>query len=180
MKEIWKDVVGFEGGYQVSNLGRIKTKERNVYHPTLGTVIVNEKIRKQTTAFNGYKKVNMSFDGKRKYMSVHRMVCEAFNGPQPSNNHQVAHNDGCKTNNNSLNLRWATAKENTKDRSKHGNHYVSKGEKCSLAKLTKKDVLNIRNIWNKGDRSQSKIAKQYNVSQSCISKIINKQRWNHI
>lgn len=110
--EIWKDIKGYEGFYQVSNLGRVKSLERDVYHPR-GTIIrhMEEKILVQNIGKLGYAYVNLNLNGKRKTIKTHRLVAEAFI-PNPENKPQVNHKDEVKSNNVVDNLEWCSAQEN--------------------------------------------------------------------
>ncbi|WAX14850.1 DNA endonuclease [Enterococcus phage EF36P1] len=99
MEEVWKDVAGYEGLYQVSNLGRVK-------RATTGKVL---KGYKNTTEYLG---VNLCKNGKHKTHKIHRLVAQAFI-PNPENKPQVNHIDEDKTNNMASNLEWMTAKENS-------------------------------------------------------------------
>ena len=103
MQEIWKDIKGYESRYQVSNLGNVKSLNYNctkkakllVYH-------LNHK---------GYARVHLTKDKQDKYISVHRLVAQAFI-PNPNNYPQVNHIDGNKLNNNVDNLEWCTNEYN--------------------------------------------------------------------
>lgn len=106
MKEIWKDINGFEGLYQISNLGRVKSIRNNI-------------ILKQTYCKSNYLKVKLSKNCKQKTIQVHRLVTETFI-PNPDNKPQVNHIDGNKENNHIDNLEWVTAKENTEHAIKIG------------------------------------------------------------
>lgn len=101
-KEVWKDVVGYEGLYQVSNLGRVRSFERK------GTFT---KIKVQETVKGGYKRVNLYKNGRLKKMLVHRLVAEAFLGT-PDKDMQVNHINGIVDDNRLENLEWVTVKEN--------------------------------------------------------------------
>ena len=117
MKEIWKDIKGYEGLYQVSNLGRVKSLERyDSYNRK-----VDEKILK-TKENLGYIYVNLHKNGIQKGYKVHRLVAEAFI-PNPDNKPCVDHINTIKDDNRVDNLRWVTYEENM-------NNPTTK-EKCS-------------------------------------------------
>ena len=107
MEEIWKDIKGYEGLYQVSNLGRIK----RVLFKNNKTTIIKEKILKYTVKNNGYCKVNLYKNNKQKTYHIHRLVAEAFI-PNRDNSLEINHKDGNKKNNCINNLEWITHKEN--------------------------------------------------------------------
>lgn len=100
MQEIWKDVKGFEGRYQVSNLGRLKSLTRKT--PCIMVPVVHH---------TGYVHASLVKDRKRYNVNVHRIVAEAFI-PNPEGKKTVNHIDGNKSNNVVSNLEWSTQKEN--------------------------------------------------------------------
>lgn len=110
--ENWKDIKGYEGLYQVSDLGRVRSLERDVYNPR-GNVMrhIEEKILVQRINKHGYVRVNLYLNGKIKTISTHRLVAEAFL-PNPENKSQINHIDEIKTNNAVSNLEWCNAQYN--------------------------------------------------------------------
>ena len=115
--EIWKDIKGFEGLYQISNLARIKSVERLRSNGS-GMQLQPEKIKSIQTHLNGYKYVNLNKNGKNSTHRIHRLVAEAFI-PNPDNKPDVNHDDADKSNNLPYNLVWSTKKENTQ-------HFIKK------------------------------------------------------
>ena len=121
-KEIWKDVVGFEGLYQVSNYGRVLSMPRWRYTRYYGNDrkrgryytkarIMRQKTRKTKIAGLEYYQVTLSKDGIQKIYSPHRLVAQAFI-PNPLNKPYVNHIDGNGKNNYVDNLEWVTNMEN--------------------------------------------------------------------
>jgi hypothetical protein len=107
--EVWKDIPGYEGKYQISNKGRVKSLPRNdkfCKRPT-------EIIMKVFICGSGYEEVILSIKRKRKPKLIHRMVAEAFVPKQPGKE-EVNHKDGNKLNNDYTNLEWVTPSENIK------------------------------------------------------------------
>ena len=98
LQEEWKDILGFEGRYQISNLGRVKS-------------LVSERILKECQSSNGYMRVCLCGADGHKNMSVHRMVADAFIS-NPNDLPQVNHIDENKQNNRVDNLEWVTSKQN--------------------------------------------------------------------
>ena len=113
MKEIWKDVKDYEGLYQVSNKGKIKSLRRKTtfVYKRGGQHTISEKYIKLFKNKYGYLKCYLYKSGKREIFQLHRIVAEAFI-PNPDNLPQVNHKDENKSNNNINNLEWCTNKYN--------------------------------------------------------------------
>lgn len=132
MEETWKDVEGYEGLYQVSNLGRVKSLERYVIRGRGGISKVRERILKCGHDKDGYSCVALMLNGKRTTFRVHRLVAQAFI-PNPENKPFVNHINEDKTNNHAKNLEWCTCKEN--------NNHGTRNER--MAKTQGKPIIGI-------------------------------------
>ena len=111
IKEEWRDVRGYEGLYQISNKGRIKSLERYVKNSRKGNRLIKEKVLNPTDNGHGYKIIGLRYKGKRKNHYIHRLVAEAF-VDNPNNKNYINHIDYDRGNNNADNLEWCTQKEN--------------------------------------------------------------------
>jgi predicted XRE-type DNA-binding protein len=175
--EIWKDIKGFEGIYQVSNQGKVKSLERKTFNNGTKTVNkIKEKILKKPLDKNGYVRYCFFKDNQRFSLIEHRLVAIAFI-PNPGNKPQINHKDGVKTNNSVNNLEWVTPRENTIHAILNGLSFQVGGEKHHMSKLTLKQVKEIFEIYKTEKITQKKLADIYNVSQSQINRILNKKRW---
>lgn len=111
MEEIWKDIPGYEGWYKVSNFGRVRSLDRYVNGKSSTKQIRKGRILKPCVHSCGYLYLTFSIEKKRKYLFIHRLVYEAFNGPIPEGM-QVNHINENKTDNRLENLNLMTPKEN--------------------------------------------------------------------
>lgn len=181
MEEIWKDIEGYEGFYQVSNFGRV----RSITHRSKcfkGTKVFEGKILKQRI-YNGYWIVSLHKGRKVKQCTVHRLVAKAFI-PNPNNLPQVGHKDeqnflsGQECNNNVENLEWTTAKDNNnmplKLKRCAGRPSPTRGrkmteeEKRKIAKATSKKVWCDGMIFN----SCKECASYYNICYVTLSNVL--------
>jgi len=174
-EEIWKDVVGYEGIYQVSNRGRVMR-----IAPGPGAVV--GRILKPMGGGNGYLRVGLWRDRKRTHLFVHRLVIEAHIGPAPSPDHEVNHKNGITDDNRVENLEWVTRSENER----HAYRVLgrkaapSKGEAHGLAKLSDEDVIGMRKLYATGKYTQAELGEMFGVSESNIGLIVRREIWKHI
>lgn len=161
--EIFKDIPGYEGKYQISNYGRI-----------FG--LVKKIERKFTLNESGYHRILLQIKKQHKTFLVHRLVMLTFVGPSDLT---VNHIDGNKLNNMLKNLEYCTSKENTKHAWRTGLCKPFKGENHGNSKLNDKQVRNVKMLLNDG-LTQRKIAKIYGVSQKLIYLIKHNRNWSHI
>ena len=130
--ERWKPVTGYEGIYEVSSHGRVRSVDRTVtrsdgrVHRYKGKVL-SAGLSKR----GGYPLVSLYTQGKNQSHYVHSLVAEAFIGTRPSGT-EVCHNDGDPTNNHVDNLRYGTSSDNELDKVRHGTHYNAAKTHCPL------------------------------------------------
>lgn len=176
--EVWKDVVGFEKYYSVSDSGYVYSKRKKT-------------IMKSGGSSTGYPKIDLyDDDGNRYPVQIHRLVAEHFI-PNPHDKPQVNHIDGSRDNNKVTNLEWVTSSENMIHARDIGRLVISaerrakvseffKGENHPRSKLSEEDVRNIWKLKKQGIYTQRKIAEFFKVSESTISMILRKQNWKHL
>lgn len=177
MTEIWKPVPEFEGLYEVSSLGRVRSLARQVKqmsrHGSEYTMMRKGKLLKPGRASNGYLTVTL---GRGNTRLVQHLVALAFLGPRPEG-HLVCHNNGDRRDNRAENLRYDTHSANLVDRHDHAQRRGQLAENYGrVAKLTLCEVCAIRT----DDRLQAEIAEDYGVSQSTISMIKSGNRWDRV
>ena len=157
MEEIWKDIKDYEGLYQISNFGRVKSLKRKVKNKN-GYRIVEEKILKNLINDMGYYTVNLRKDNQNNIKLIHRLIAENYISNK--NNYPIInHIDGNKLNNNIDNLEWCTYSHNIKEAFKLG-----------LNKYTYKENFK-HDYWKnkKGkEHSKSKSINQYDVEGNFI------------
>jgi predicted XRE-type DNA-binding protein len=171
MTEEWRAVVGHEGEYEVSNLGRLRSLDRITVGINGHTQQTRGRLRKPVLMQNGYCKYTL---GKRKQCYAHRLVAEAFIGSPPSGT-VVCHRDGDKTNNRAENLYYGTQGENIRDAIQIG--ALALGDARKHSRLTRATADQIRAMHAQGGKSQREIAMLFGTDQATVSRIVRGRIW---
>lgn len=178
MSEEWRQVVGFEGLYEVSNLGRVKTVHRVLTRSNGAKQTVRERIRKQVTAQRGgYAMVTLTNMCHRTLAPVHRLVLEAFVGKRPDGM-ECCHIDGNPLNARLDNLRWGTPESNGQDRIRHGTQTTCAAHPC--AKMTREQVIEARALRRSGVWTVDQIAQRYGVENSTMASALSGKTWKSV
>jgi predicted XRE-type DNA-binding protein len=169
--EIWKKIEGFEN-YEISNYGKLKVNLKFRKYRDYQSKILNPSKDK-----DGYFRTSLRKDNKGFMKSIHRLVAQHFL-ENKLNKPCVNHKNGIKTDNRFENLEWCSVRENNVHAIKLGLSGQSGGELHHMSKLKNNEVLEI--IENKNNLTQRELSNIYKISQTQISRIINKKRWIHV
>lgn len=177
--EEWKDIIGYEGFYQVSTLARIKSLDRLAKVCGGSFRKVKSSILRQRKN-KGYCMVDLNYNLVKITHQVHRLVAIAFI-PNPDNKPVVNHKDFNRSFSFYLNLEWCSYKENTEHASYNNRFNPRKGDNHSKSKLTEKKVLAIRRLYNiNPNYDRFIIASKLNVDESTIRNVITRKHFKHI
>lgn len=172
----WKEIPGYEGLYEVSDEGVVRSIPRKVNRLSYGKLRklnVKGGVLYQSTKESGHKTVGLWKDNKCKNRRVHDLVMIAFIGER-NKDLEIRHLDGDPSNNYISNLRYGTHTENMQDMARHGRS--QRGEKQWNSSLKIIDVKNIRSVDRNSDNIKM-LAAKYNVHPVTIRRIIRRERW---
>lgn len=178
-KEEWRPVVGYEGYYEVSDLGRVRSVDRVITCKNGSTRKLKGKLMSLNPCPMGYLGTSLYTPetGGVRFLA-HRLVAEAFI-PNPEGKPHVNHKNGTKWDNKLSNLEWCTPSENVQHAHDTGLITVNFGSDCIAAKLTDEDVLEICKLLDSG-ASQIEIASKYGVHETSVNAIHTGRKWNHL
>lgn len=159
MTEIWKPVVGYEGKYEVSNLGRVRA--------------VVYRIKCLVRDNKGRQFVALQSGNRKKRALVHRLVLQAFVGECPPGQ-EACHNNGKAFDNRVENLRWDSHQSNMNDQVRHGTRRKAEGEENGQSKLTEEGVMQIYH----SEQPQAALAACFGIHQSTVSNIKHGKSWS--
>ena len=182
MKELyerWLPVVGYEGRYEISNHGRVRSLDRRIPN-TRGS---GTRLIKGTLVIPhgcGWKRrylfVRLSKEGKQKNFYVHTLVLEAFIGPCPEGM-EACHGANRHTDNSLQNLSWGTKGQNMQDKIR--DQTTLHGERNHRSKLTADAVVNIKKLHSEG-KSYKQIGELHSISHKYVWQVVKSKRWKHL
>lgn len=175
--EVWKPIPGWEGLYEASDHGPVRSLDRVVVNRRGHVVHYRGRVLKQSLDGNGYPTVGLSRKGRSRTHAVHVLIARTFLGPGAAGL-EVCHWDGNPQNNRVGNLRWDTPKGNGADATRHGRTAKPQGEASANAKLTREDVQTIRARRADG-ATLSSLAREYRVGISTIHRICTGKAYVH-
>ncbi|MGI2239331.1 NUMOD4 motif-containing HNH endonuclease [Staphylococcus cohnii] len=172
MSEVWKDIPGYEGLYQVSDLGRVRSLDRWVTYKNGKQYFYEGGLRKPTRGTRGRLVIKLSKDNKGKTFYIHSLVAMTFIGDKPEG-YVVAHKDGDPDNNRLDNIRFDTQSQNIID-------VYRQGKKHGEGKLSLDNVLEIRMLYKTGEYTQMGLGKMFGVSHTTIRKIVIREKFSFL
>ena len=181
--EYWTDIPNYEGYYQISNHGNVRSLDRVITEKTGKTQTLKGRILKQRINPGGYYYIGLGKNGIKATFAIHQLVAQAFI-PNPNNKRTVNHIDGNKLSNSLANLEWATYSENLKHAYKTGLRRAvptkAVGNKNYKRKLKSEQVIEIKRLLTTGNLTHREIAIKFAVARSTITEIKSGKRWKHL
>lgn len=178
--EIWLPVKGYEGLYEVSDMGRVRSLDKiiatNILNNT--TRLLKGRIIRFTEGPTGYLYATLYQNGIKKTHTIHRLVISSFIQPD-LNRPDCNHKNGNKRDNALHNLEWCTQTENNRHAFKTGLNKGPRGELQGRSKLLTSQVIEIRKKHLEGITTEQ-LADSYNISYRHINKIIERKTWKHV
>jgi hypothetical protein len=173
--EEWRVIDGFDGYYEISDRGRIRTwKDKGARRPIRRALAPH--LMKPAPNKNGYMQTALTHAGAKRVAAIHTLVAEVFIGPRPDGL-VVRHYDGNQLNNHRSNLLYGTRAENAADAFRHGTFPL--GEVNGKSKLKADQVQEIRRMLAEGHTRRA-IGAEFGISHTNVSSIANGETWQHL
>lgn len=176
MQEIWKDVIGFENYYEVSNLGKVRSKPRLIKHRN-GNLYIKKPTILKPSIDDGYLKSCFCVNKKLKSFAFHRVVAEAF--LDKKDGLEVNHINGNKSDNRVENLEYVTRSQNLKHAVETGLLKVTRGSERVHSKTDEATILKMLNLRSCGVQRKD-ILKQLNLSIHTYKDVLRGKTWRHV
>lgn len=176
--ETWKEIPGYEGYYEVSDQGHVRSVDREIVQDGRWGFIkrtMKGRLLSPSNEHSNYPHVILSRGNEKESVKIHLLALRAFVGPCPEGL-QACHEDGDTRNNILSNLRWGTPKSNQADRVGHGTHQY--GARGPRAKLTWGDVFQIRSIYRASAPCYAEVGRRFGVCATTIGQIVRRDTWD--
>lgn len=171
--EEWRAVVGYEGFYEVSDLGRVRSLDRTIQRKGQGPHTIKGRVLSPSPDGGGYLGVMLSVHGKARRAVIHRIVLLAFCG-MPGEGEQADHINFDRSDNRLCNLRWIHHSENSRRIDQNGRRPTGESHRSSV--LDAEDVRAIRMRCASGERQRT-VAESFGISQCHVALIVLRRRW---
>lgn len=169
MDEVWRDLLELSGDYQISDMGRVRSRKWNG-----GWRILSPQNNGESRL-----RVGIYHNGVRRRVYVHHLVMKTFVGEAPDG-HEVNHKNGNPSDNRLCNLEYVTHSENMRHALSTGLRKMPKGTEHFNARLTEADIVKIRNLYSQNKKDIKELAQMFSVTEPHIRKIIKRKMWKHI
>lgn len=183
--EEWRPVVGYEGFYEVSNLGHMRGLPRTLNYKDGRTVylplrtLTPSPTGKYASIGRGYLAVKLCVNYKSTLLKVHRAVAIAFIA-NPRLLPHINHLDGNTLNNNTSNLEWITNGDNIRHASRNGLLRPQRGESCATHKLSTQQVMEMRLLYVQGHVGYRHLAALFGIEKTQVYRILKRKSWTHV
>ena len=167
----WKPVVGWEGWFEVSDHGDLRSVTRRVEYSNGSTRIYKGQNKRIHTDRYGYARGSLNRPGKSETCQMHVLVCEAFHGPRPSPDAEVCHANDIRDDNRAENLSWGTRQSNAREMAERNR---IKGERHPRQKLTAFQVFMLR---ESSYDSISQLARKFGVARGTMHSVVKGKNW---
>lgn len=178
LQEEWRSVHGYEGLYEVSNRGRVRSLGRDTCRVDGNRYVMPPRVLRAWRQNGEYRAVSLSKAGRVRKFLVHRLVARAFIGVPPKGKSTVNHIDADPANNSVENLEYLSQADNVRHSAALGRNTPPRGEECVKAKINDRIVREIRRLYPRV--SGPRLAAQFGLSANAVYKVVHRRTWSHV